>query len=151
MFRLDLGSLVDTHSPWPLNPRLGPLADNGGSTLTHALLSGSPAINAGDNTGAPATDQRGWPRIACGTTDIGAFEWQYCDQVTITTIAMLPGPECSLRGTVVPGSNFRLETSTDLVHWTVGGAVVAAPDGSFECHLPAPIAEPARFYRLRSP
>ena len=71
--------------------------------------------------------------------------------VTITTIAMLPGPECSLRGTVIPGSNFRLETSTDLVHWTAGATVVAAPDGSFECHLPAPTADPARFYRLRSP
>jgi hypothetical protein len=54
-----------------LNPRLGPLANNGGPTLTHALLSGSRAINAGDNNGAPATDQRG---VVRRQVDIGAFE-----------------------------------------------------------------------------
>ncbi len=43
------------------NPFLGPLANNGGTTLTRALLPGSPAINAGDNSGCPATDQRGAP------------------------------------------------------------------------------------------
>jgi hypothetical protein len=37
----------------------------------------SPAINAGDNTGAPATDQRGRPRILGGTIDIGAFESKF--------------------------------------------------------------------------
>ena len=43
---------------------LGPLADNGGRTMTHALLNGSPAINAGDSAavagvnGVPMTDQR---------------------------------------------------------------------------------------------
>ena len=60
---------------------LGPLADNGGATLTHALLLGSPAINAGNNAlaldenGAPLTsDQRGEVRIIDGTIDIGAVE-----------------------------------------------------------------------------
>ncbi len=55
--------------------RLGPLQDNGGPTFTHALLCGSPAINAGDNTGAPPTDQRGFPRIVGGMIDIGSFEY----------------------------------------------------------------------------
>jgi hypothetical protein len=53
---------------------LGPLAVNGGPTATHALLCGSPAIDAGDNTDAPATDQRGMPRIINGVIDIGSFE-----------------------------------------------------------------------------
>jgi len=62
---------------------LGPLADNGGPTLTHALLSGSPAINAGSNAlavdgdGSPlTTDQRGtgFDRILGDSVDIGAFE-----------------------------------------------------------------------------
>lgn len=57
-----------------LDPNLGPLQDNGGNTLTQALLTGSPAIDAGDNTGAPATDQRGFARIVSGTIDMGAFE-----------------------------------------------------------------------------
>jgi hypothetical protein len=57
------------------DPLLGPLTDNGGSTLTHGLLPGSPAIDV-----IPAescslnTDQRGQPRLA--PCDIGAFEVQ---------------------------------------------------------------------------
>ena len=62
------------------------LADNGGPTWTHALVAGSPAINAGDNSLATddakvtgnslATDQRGtgFERILGGTVDIGAIE-----------------------------------------------------------------------------
>jgi len=69
-----------------VNPRLGPLADNGGPTRTHALLLGSPAIDAGPPTVAgpvsdcPAIDQRGQPRSVDGNLDgaarcdIGAFE-----------------------------------------------------------------------------
>ena len=59
-----------------VNPLLGLLQDNGGPTLTHALLPGSPAIDAGDNTDAPEFDQRGLPRITGNRTDIGAFEVQ---------------------------------------------------------------------------
>ncbi len=67
------------------SPKLGPLADNGGKTLTHALLNGSPAIDAGDNARASAagitSDQRGAAREVDSadenpdpTTDIGAYE-----------------------------------------------------------------------------
>ena len=57
---------------------LGSLADNGGPTLTHRLLPGSPAIDAGNNFlgGELSTDQRGEARIAFGTVDIGAYELQ---------------------------------------------------------------------------
>jgi hypothetical protein len=55
------------------NPRLGPLANNGGPTDTLALLPGSPAINAGGSADCPATDQRGVPRPP-GHCDIGAFQ-----------------------------------------------------------------------------
>jgi hypothetical protein len=70
----------------PLNPRIGPLANNGGPSQTHALLPNSPAIDNGSNilaTGAGlTTDQRGpgFPRFVDGnadstaTVDIGAFE-----------------------------------------------------------------------------
>jgi|GEM_PF-881420 len=64
------------------NPGLGPLADNGGPTMTHALLVGSPALDAGDPTavagqnGVPEFDQRGtgFERVQGGRIDIGAFE-----------------------------------------------------------------------------
>ena len=60
----------------PINPLLGPLANNGGPTQTHALLSGSPAINRGINASLPSTDQRGLPRLVGPRVDSGAFESQ---------------------------------------------------------------------------
>lgn len=84
-----LGTGTDLINP---NARLGPLQNNGGITLTHALLNGSPAIDRGNNALVSADsfdlngngntgelipyDQRGggYPRIV-GTVDIGAFEY----------------------------------------------------------------------------
>ena len=57
------------------DPLLGKLQDNGGFTQTHALWLGSPAINAGTNTGCPATDQRGIARPQGARCDIGAYEY----------------------------------------------------------------------------
>lgn len=67
------GDLSDT------DPLLGPLANNGGTTLTHALLPGSPAVNAADNTACAAdpiknVDQRGVLRPQGAFCDIGAVE-----------------------------------------------------------------------------
>jgi hypothetical protein len=77
-------------------PMLGPIRDNGGPTLTHALQSGSLAIDAGNNTandphtGVPsAYDQRGgptpppdgYPRVSGIAADIGAYELQGSDIV----------------------------------------------------------------------
>jgi hypothetical protein len=60
-----------------VDPKLGPLQNNGGPTLTLALEPGSPAIDAGSNVLlTTTTDQRGLPRIFNGTVDIGAFESQ---------------------------------------------------------------------------
>ena len=63
------------------NPMLGPLANNGGPTLTHALLPGSPAIDMGDSSilfSPTEFDQRGAPfiRVSGGRIDMGAFESQ---------------------------------------------------------------------------
>lgn len=61
-----------------VNPHLGALQNNGGPTQTMALLSGSPALNAGDPNfvGPPLYDQRGpgFARVSGGRLDIGAFE-----------------------------------------------------------------------------
>ncbi|MBI5293976.1 MAG: S-layer homology domain-containing protein [Chloroflexi bacterium] len=63
-----------------VDPKLGELWDNGGSTQTHALLAGSPAIDAGDDAICPDTDQRGlsrpWDGDGSGgaACDIGAYE-----------------------------------------------------------------------------
>jgi hypothetical protein len=62
------------------DPLLGPLQDNGGPTLTHAPLPGSPAIDAGDPnfTPPPFHDQRGqcFLRVFNGRIDVGSVETQ---------------------------------------------------------------------------
>ncbi len=62
------------------DPMLGPLQNNGGPTLTYALLPGSPAIDAGDPNFAPPPDydQRGpgFVRVFNGRIDVGSFEVQ---------------------------------------------------------------------------
>jgi hypothetical protein len=70
------------------DPLLGPLQDNGGPTLTHALLPGSPAIDAGDPNFSPPpfNDQRGCPfdRVFNGRIDIGSFERQPLGRSCVT-------------------------------------------------------------------
>ena len=63
------------------DPLLAPLADNGGPTLTHALLRESPAIDGGDPLFAD-WDQRGegYPRTIGHAADIGAFETSFQNQ-----------------------------------------------------------------------
>ena len=78
----------------PIDPLLGPLADNGGPTLTHALQPGSPAINRGDPA-APPQDQRGYSRL--GVPDVGAFEFNGIPPTILGNI--------SSRGFVQTGDN----------------------------------------------
>ena len=61
---IDISTILDTT-----------LSDNGGPTKTHALVSGSPAIDAGDPTSLLTTDQRGYDRPVNAVVDIGAYEF----------------------------------------------------------------------------
>ena len=91
------GDQINTH------PMLGPLQDNGGPTFTHALLPGSPAIDAGDPgfTPPPFYDQRGpgFDRVFNGRIDIGSFEMQPTPTPTATA---RPRPTPRLRPTLAP-------------------------------------------------
>lgn len=88
---VERGQVIDTvpgSNRFGVDPLLGPLADNGGPTLTRALLPGSPAINRGGRavrsilppgtwTASESFDQRGLGYVrSCGRPDIGAFEVQ---------------------------------------------------------------------------
>jgi len=57
------------------DPKLGALADNGGPTQTHALLSGSPAIDHGNDITGDAVDQRLFDRVVGSSADIGSVEF----------------------------------------------------------------------------
>jgi hypothetical protein len=71
----DSGCGLDQPSDLPgVDPLLGPLQDNGGATDTHLPMPGSPAIDAGDTTTAPARDQRGVKRPQGPASDIGSVE-----------------------------------------------------------------------------
>ncbi len=81
----DLGHNIDQDGACELNatgdqsrvdPRLAPIAANGGPTPTEALLHGSAAIGAADDPSCPATDQRGVARPQGTHCDVGAFEAQ---------------------------------------------------------------------------
>jgi CSLREA domain-containing protein len=63
-------------------PGLAPLADNGGSTQTHALAANSPAIGKGP-ADAPAADQRG---VARSAPDIGAYELTTCLGIVVNRV-----------------------------------------------------------------
>lgn len=57
-----------------VDPKLGPLQDNGGPALTQALLSGAPAIDAGNDGKCPSDDERGVARPQGAHCDVGAVE-----------------------------------------------------------------------------
>jgi hypothetical protein len=73
----------------PLNPKLGPLQNNGGPMLTMLPQSGSPALGAGDPSKALGTDQRGQLRPQGGPTDIGSV------QVSVAAPSPSPSPSPS--------------------------------------------------------
>lgn len=68
------------------DPQLGSLADNGGPTLTHALLLHSPALDAGDAATCLATDQRGVARPVGAACDIGAVEQDDFYRIFLPTV-----------------------------------------------------------------
>lgn len=83
------GNLVGTTLS-PIDPVLGALANNGGPAQTHELLIGSPAIDAGDNSGGEPLDQRGGRRPTDLTADIGAFEVQ-SNNLSIDDVTLVEG------------------------------------------------------------
>jgi hypothetical protein len=131
-------------------PLLGPLQDNGGPTWTHALLPGSPAIDAGSSQGAPAVDQRGIPRPQGLAPDIGAFEFQYATPVLVR-MAVQSGTNCSLKLCGLRGGIYTLQASTNLVNWVNVATNMAGTSGVFEFTESGAARCPRRFYRVSLP
>ncbi|HTB83588.1 MAG TPA: choice-of-anchor Q domain-containing protein [Candidatus Sulfotelmatobacter sp.] len=101
------------------DPMLLALTNNGGSTLTMALAPDSPAIDYGDNNGAPDVDQRGFIRPFGSSVDAGAYEYGS------TNFAALPmglgiagsGQNCTVSFTAMPSYTYHLQWSTNLTSW----------------------------------
>jgi hypothetical protein len=118
------------------DPRLTALQNNGGPTWTHALLNGSPAIDAGDNVDLPATDQRGYPRVVDGDdngsaiVDLGAVE----DGLVLLSAGpqtlediVSGGFELTLTGET--NRFYAIDYSTNLADWYSVGTVLVPPLG----------------------
>ncbi|MDH5679290.1 MAG: right-handed parallel beta-helix repeat-containing protein, partial [Nitrospinota bacterium] len=104
---------------------LGPLANNGGSTMTHALLPGSLAIDAAIDGSCITPDQRGITRpqgIAC---DIGAFE---AEQFLLTVGTIGTGTVTGGTALNCPGVCSELHVSGSVVSLT---ATATAPQAFF--------------------
>jgi hypothetical protein len=112
------------------DPKIAPLADNGGATQTSALQSGSPAIDAG-NPAAPASapeacttsDQRSLSRPQGPTCDVGAFEFPYrtlAVSLAGTGSGAVSGPGLSCGGTGGCSASYPDGTSVALTGTPVG-------------------------------
>lgn len=109
----------------PIDPQLGLLADNGGPTKTHALLAGSPAIDAGISVDSVTTDQRGFPRGA--VRDIGAFELVPVVFVAVSPEGVRENQDNNLTYTVTRGGDLTIPVT---VNFVVSGSATADIDYS---------------------
>lgn len=133
-----IGSLNNT------DPELGPLADNGGPTLTMALLPSSPAIDAGDNSAAQPTDQRGFPRVVGPTIDIGAYE---CCYVPVLRINLPQTNTVSILVYGLPDQSCRLMVSGTLANWLPIATNQISANGTTVFQDGCGIGQTCRFYR----
>jgi hypothetical protein len=154
-----LGDIVGSAAA--LSPLLGPLADNGGQTFTRALLQGSPALDAGDDSLQETplgllTDQRGFFRKSGVRVDIGAYELQ-CAATPIRLAARRMTDERTIELTVtnVPGASITVVCTTNLSQsitmWTSIGSLRETTSGQFQFTETLPTNSQHRFYRVRSP
>ncbi len=116
-----------------LDPVLGPLALNGGTTPTHALLSGSTAVDRGHSSGS-LTDQRGSPRpvdnpivpdvVGSDGADIGAYESQTVGQpaISINDVSQTEGNSST--------SNFNFTVTLSVASSQMVSVTYASADGT---------------------
>lgn len=113
---------------------LAMLGDNGGATMTHALLPGNPAIDSGDIADCPSTDQRGESRPiegqGCGSCDIGAYEAPATPTITVTKYAdtndgACTVGDCSLREAIISANASATQRQ-----------VIYLPSGVYQLEIP---------------
>ena len=144
------------HNIYGLDPKLGPLADNGGPTPTHALRFDSPAIDAGQSGGV-ITDQRGLPRPIDGPNipnadggdgcDIGAYE---ADPIVKVTGFEAAGAQVRVGFDSVLGRSYRLESKTNLENsWTTNSDNIPGTGSANQTVNAGTANLPRQFYRVK--
>jgi hypothetical protein len=107
-----------------------------------ALVPGSPAIDAGDDSLCPGTDQRGVPRPIRTHCDIGAYEF-------VPAPALVRGPSGNVRVqfTWQPQRNLTAQATTDFATWTTIGTATTSTNGFVEFKDTSASQFSLRFYR----
>jgi hypothetical protein len=129
------------------DPRLGPLQNNGGLTLTHALLPESPAINSAEASGL-LTDQRGALRLL--TADIGAYEAAAPVTPPNLQIALSDPIHATVSWPAAPGPVV-LQQNSSISGGTWLDVQTLPTSDAATMRIVIPTTEAKQFYRLRSP
>jgi hypothetical protein len=153
---LSTGGTVTNTGVFTTNPLVGPLVDNGGPTPTMALLPGSPSVNAGDPAVAPATDQRGAPRVFGTNLYLGAVQFQAGSAPSVLTSCSFPTPgQFQIQFAGNTGAGYTVLAATNvampLINWTVVGPATQISNGLFQFIDAQPANTPLRFYRVCQP
>jgi hypothetical protein len=114
-----------------------------------ALLPGSPAIDAGNTSLAPATDQRGFPRPAGLATDIGAYE--YGSVMPALAVGRSGATGLNIVGSGNAGRSCRLLSSTDLSGWVPIATNQIGTNGTVLFYDTCDSGAACRYYRLVMP
>jgi len=128
------------------DPKLGPLAANGGPTPTCALLIGSPAIDAADGSSCPFTDQRGAPRPSGFACDIGAYEL-----IGASGMVVMPGGVKQVRFLSRPNHIYRIQAATNLSVWETISFIPSNGNGVYDFYDTNSLSYTHRFYRISTP
>jgi len=139
-----------------VDPMLAPLGHYGGPTPTRPPLPGSPAIDAGLNTGSlPATDQRGFARVVNGVVDIGAVEGVFNPAFSLLNLTKLGNGNLQFGFTNLSGPSYSVLATTNVAAplntWSNLGPAVEAPPGTFQFTDLQATNYPLRFYRVQGP
>jgi hypothetical protein len=127
------------------DPRLDPLADNGGPTFTMALRPNSPAIDFGHSNNAPSIDQRGFSRPIGSGVDIGAYEFNSGIVVDHILAITLDEGAAQISFSTSPNKTYEIQSSNLVDEWTTIETITATSGTITRQYSPA---GSARFYRL---
>ena len=133
------------------DPRLGPLANYGGPTLTMALRPTSPAIDLGTSAGAPPVDQRNFSRPFGLGVDVGAYEF-HSNQTELPRLDIsLVANNVLLNFQALADTEYRLQVSSTLSNWVVAEIIGPFSNSTNVSRSTSTSGQSNQFFRLAIP